>query len=291
MTISIIERKSYTADQIAAGTDIVFCSMPIPPGGVLLGYRAEIHGIASSHLDVTGDAVAAFAKSVVTPMGGSQMDTAISVQTLFDQVVPKDLDLSGTAGADEIDWDDGTIAAPFEEPGHINWNDMMQLGLRPQGIQEKEVLITPAHGGAKMFHVDTTDEYFPTFRMTMGSNRKIRTKQAAYFLLAIASPSWDETTNSAVNTIVDANWSALTYPDVMFNMMMPDILGITETGAESPFVEMAGFAVDLVEPSVFESTGNAVFAAVSWNVWVKWSVRVLTPGEPRMKTLTGGMAG
>lgn len=265
--------------------------MPIPPGGVLLGYRAEIHAITSVHRDVKDSAVALFGKAVVVRTGASGMDASLSLQTLFDQMVPKDIDLDVTAGGDDIDWDDGGEAAPFEEPGHINFNDMVDLGLRPTELQEREVLVSPASPGAKMFHVDTTDEYFPTARMTMGRNLRHRAKDASYFLLALGSPSWDETTTTEPSTIANQEYSLLTYPDVMFDMMLPDLLGMTEAGAESPFSGAAASAVGFVEPPVFELAGGGLFSAVTWNVWVKWVVRIATPGRPRMKTLKGGIPG
>lgn len=291
MTITVIERKSYTGHQIDAGQDEVVCSMPIPPGGVLLGYRAEIHAITAIHQPVIKSAVALFGKAVVVRTGGSMMDASLSLQTLWDQMVPKDVDLDITAGGDDVDWDDGAIAGPFEEPGHINFNDMVELGQRPTQLQEKEVMSTPASPQAKMFHVDTTDEFFPTARMTMGKNLKHRARDASYFLLALGSPSWDETTTTEPSTIANQEWSLLTYPDVMFEMMLPDLLGMSEAGAESPFTEAAAQAVSFVEPPVHEDADGGEFKAVDWNVWVKWTVRIATPGRPQMRTLKGGMPG
>ncbi len=281
--ITMIERNSYTGLAVPGGTDTVVASMPIPPGGVFMGYRAELHGILAIPLDM--DSACMFhARAVIVPMGASRMDTAISVQTLWDQLVPKDVDLSVVAGADEIDWDDGTIATNFQEPGQVNFNDLVQLGDRPMDISRRNSgLLTFANAGRDP-HLDTTRKFTPAGSIRMGSNHKVRVRQASYFLLAIGAPAWDEVTNSVVNTIVDANWSALTYPDVMFDMMLPDILGLSETGATSPYADMAGFAVDLVEPSVREQT-DGDFVASSWDTFTDWSVRVLTPGRPQMKTL------
>lgn len=284
--ITEIQRKSYTARPVAAGEDMVIASMPIPPGGVFRGFRAEIHGVANSSR-IIQEASAVYAKAVIVPMGGSMMDTALSLQTLFDQMVPKDVDLNIGAGADDIDWDDGAIATPFEEPGQINWGDLVELGQRPLGILERSEFISFAKQG-RFPHVDTTDQWVPTFSMRIGSNRKIRVKQASYFFLALASPSWDEVTTTEPVTIVDANWSALTYPDVMFDMMLPDILGLTEAGAVSPYSDMATFALDLVEPLVFEAVADD-FRANTYQTRTKWECRVLTPGRPQMKMLSGGM--
>lgn len=288
--ITVVERKSYTAMQVGAGTDQVVAAMPIPPGGVLLGSRVEIHAISTIHFPLATSAASIFAKTVVAPMGGNAMDTGISLQTLWDSQVPKDSDLSVVAGEDDIDWDDGAIAGPFEEPGQINWNDLVQLGQRPANISEREVMMTFANGGLGFPHVDTTDEAFFRATMRMGSNKKLRTPQAAYWMCGVAAPSWDETTTTQPTTIANANWSVLTYPDVLFDMMLPDILGLTETGGESPFSDAAQFALDLVEPVVFEEAA-VQYRAVAYNLFVKWSVRIATPGRPQMKTLTGGMAG
>lgn len=281
--ITMVERKSFTGLSIPTTTDQVVASMPIPPGGVFMGFRAEIHGIAALPIDMDS-AMIAYMRGVIVPMGSATMDQPISVQTLWDQRVPKDVDLSTTAGADEIDWDDGTITTPFQEPGQLGWNDLVQLGDRPIDIARRNSgLITFANAGRDP-HLDTTRKFTPAYTVRMGSNHRVRVRQASYFLLAIGSPTWDETTNSAVQTIVETAWSALTYPDVMFDLMLPDILGMTVTGATSPFQEMAGAALDFVEPLVREEAAGD-FVNGAWDTFTDWSVRVLTPGRPQMKTL------
>lgn len=283
--ITMIERKSYTARNIAAGSDQVIASMPIPPGGVFMGFRADIHGIAAVHQNVL-QASSVNVKGVLVTLGGSMMDVSLSVDTLFDQMVPKDSDLSLVAGEDEIDWDDGAISGPFEEPGQVNWNDMMELGVRPQAVYEGSRMVSMATSG-RMPHVDTTDEYFPTFRMGAGSNRKVRVRQASYFLLAVGSPSWDKVTTSVPTTLSDSDWSILTYPDVTFDIMLPDIIGLTETGSESPHSDFAQIALELVEPPVHEAA-DGKFLEIAWEIRSKWAVRIATPGRPSMKMLTGG---
>lgn len=286
--ITQIVRKHHTSRRVVPGFDAIIASMPIPPGGVFAGFRAEIHGIAATHTLVT-DFVAANIRGYIVGTGGTMMDASLSLDTLFDQMVPKDIDLSVVAGEDEIDWDDGAIGTPFEEPGHINWNDMVELGVRPEVVVNHEHMGSFAGGGGKFPHVDTSDEYYPTFRVNIGSNRNIRVKQASYFLLAVASPSWDEVTTTVPSTIAEFQYSLLTYPDVMFDMMLPDILGMSEAGAESPFSAAAAAAVDFVEPVVFESD-DGDFATVTWHVGTKYKVRILTPGRPQMKSLDGSVS-
>ena len=79
MTITVIERKSYTGKVVSAGNDIVVASMPIPPGGVLLGTRVECHFVSSVHFPLATSAATIFGKSVVVGRGG-QMDVGLSVQ-------------------------------------------------------------------------------------------------------------------------------------------------------------------------------------------------------------------
>lgn len=287
--ITQIERKSYTSRRIQVGNDLVVASMPIPPGGVFLGFRAELHGIALQHTLVT-DFAAAFVRGVIVQTGGSMMDASLSLDTLFDQMVPKDVDLSVVAGADDIDWDDGAVATPFEEPGHINWNDMVELGARPIPIINREVFVSFASAAGKFPHVDTTDEYYPTWRMNIGSNKPVRLTGPGYFLLAVGSPSWDEVTTTVPSTIAEFQYSLLTYPDIMFDMMLPDLLGISEATAESPFSNAASAALDFVEPIIHEDT-DGDFRSTAWHVGTKYSTRILTPGRPQMKVLSSGMAG
>ena len=218
------------------------------------------------------------------------MDVGLSVQTLWDQLVPKDVDLNTAATEDDIDWDDGAVATPFEEPGHINWNDMVELGQRPIGLGEKEVFMCFGNGGMGFPHVDTTDEAFFRGSMRMGSNHKVRVRQASYWMAAVTAPNWDETTTAEPTTLADGEWSLLTYPDVMFDMMLPDILGLTETGATEPFATAAQVAVDLVEPIISEDT-TTQFRNAGWHVWTKYAALVATPGRPQMSKLSSGLPG
>lgn len=285
--ITAVIRKSYTSRRVAPGADLIIASMPIPPGGVFAGFRAEIHGVSSTHSLIT-DFSAAHIKGCIVGTGGSMMDASLSLDTLWDQMVPKDVDLNVAATEDDIDWDDGAITTPFEEPGHINWNDMMQLGVRPLPIVNTHVFTSLA-SGSKFPHVDTTDQTYVTWRRGIGSNKKVRVKAPSYFLLAVSSPSWDETTGTVPSTIAEFQYSLLTYPDVMFDMMLPDILGMTETGAESPFSNAASAAVDFVEPVIHEDNAGDFFAH-TWHVGTKYMVRILTPGRPQMRGLSSGAA-
>lgn len=282
MTITIIEREEDVQQQIDNGTDQVVASMPIPPGGTFLGFRTTVEGIAIIHQNVLLTSRIDL-KAAIVPLGGSMMDTGLSIQTIWDQMIPKDADLSVVAGEDDIDWDDGAVATNFEEPGQINWNDMLQLGVRPTILSRRTAMASLRSGG-RMPHVDTTDEYFPTVGMRVGSNKKVRVQQASMFMLAMSSPNFDETVATPKTSPANANWSLLTYPDVMVKMMLPDILGLTETGAESPFSDAAQFLLATVEPPVMENNTGA-WHPVDWRVWAMSKMRILTPGEPRMGTL------
>ena len=280
----MIERNSSTMIALGAGTDRVIASMPIPPGGVFMGYRAEVHVIGQARQDVLIGNKIAF-KAVIVNLSGA-MDTVASVDTIFDQMVPKDIILDIDAGDDDIDWDDGTIGQPFAEPGEPNWNELTQLGETPFGLTDIRRTITYASGGAKHQIFDVTNFYIPTLVVKVGSKRQVKVRGASYFLLAAGTPVMDAVTTSVPNTIVDDRWSLLTYPDVAFDMMLPDLLGLSEAGAESPYADVAGVIADIVEPTLHEQTTGS-WASAAYTIFADWKCRIATPGRPQMRTLKG----
>lgn len=269
---------------VAAGSDQVIGFMPIPPGGALVDFRADVEGIAAAH-QLIGTRSKWGLRAVIVNLT-SAMDTGQLIDDTFDQLVPKPSDLDNTAGNDDIDWDNGTSAGPFHEPGQVNWSEMTEMGDRPIHLGLQRGTSSLSMGG-NFPHVDSTDEYFPIMRAQMRIKRRIRVKAPSLMMLAFASPSMDEVTTTIPITPADADWSVLTYPDVMFTLMLPDLLGLTETGAESPFAEAAQFLQQFVRPTTVEETaGN--FISTTWNVSCDYMATIAVPGKPAMRTLKGG---
>ena len=269
---------------IAAGSDEVIAWMPIPPGGALVDFRADIDGIANAH-QLVGSRSKWGLRAVIINLT-SAMDVAQTIDTTWDQLVPKPTDLDSAAGGDDIDWDNGTITGPFHEPGQINWSEMTELGDRPVHLGMRKGTSSLSSGG-NFPHVDTTDEYFPIMNVGMRIKKQVKVKGPSVFMLGFSSPSMDVVTTSIPVTPVNQEWSALKYPDVMFDMMLPDLLGLTELGAESPYADVAGFLSDHVRPAIVEETAGS-FISTAWDVSCDYVATIAVPGRPKMQTLKGG---
>lgn len=280
----MIERATKTEITLDVASDRVIASMPIPPGGAFMGFKARIHGIAAAHQLVLSANMLAL-KGVIVNLSG-QMDQGVSLDTIFDQFVPKDVVLDQTATNDDIDWDDGTISAPFADPGLPNWSEMVQLGDRPHVITDQRKMNSFASPGAKFPHVDTTDEYYPTFTWNAASTQRVRVKGPSYFLLAIGNPAAANVDTSPPTTIANGQWSMLTYPDIAFDIMLPGLLGITETGAAAETNTAARDIADFVEPVIHEQD-SAAYINVAYRVFCDYKVRIAAPGRPQNPTLKG----
>lgn len=269
-------RKARTHVLCIGGTDRVVASMPIPQDSVLLGYNVVSHAIHNAHMSVKKAASISMAAYMVGV--GEDPDAGTTVDVLFDQQVPKDLDLAEGAGGVSIDVGNSLDTDPFEEPGEVNWNELFGVSSAATKLGETELFCTMASGG-RMPHVDTTDEYYPSGVMGLRSTKGIRVDRPSYLLIAVTVPSYDDVTTAVPTMISALNWSLLQFMDLTVRGMLPQVLGMTEAGAESPAVDFGKLVQDTVEPTVKEETPGA-YATQDFNVFTKYEVRILVPGEP-----------
>ena len=109
-----------------------------------------------------------------------------------------------------------------------------------------------------------------------------------YCMFGIACPAFDDTTTAVRDILNDSEWFFVTYLRYVVMQAWPQLAGLTEAGAESPFADLAVFLEDLTEPTVLEDLASTGFLAQQMNTWSRFVFSVLTPGEPEMSTVSSG---
>lgn len=277
---------------LVSGEDRVMAGQPIAEGGVFLRAFGDVQIIAAADHPIA-DALLLNAVGVVVPHTDTS-DATIDEDELFDFAVPKDIAISAAAATEHFDFDIGGVAdvnvANFATPGLVNVNGLFDLnnwGRKVYGVEER--LMTFA-GTSDGFKDATPDTFIPNDRFPWGSRESVRCPVPSYALFAMGNPVMDQTVAVAHFTLQGREWAQLRWLDRSLDLAWPWLAGITEAGAESPFVDMADFVERLTEPVMLEETGGN-FGAASFNVYSLMHLQSSSPGYDVEKFLTAEVGG
>jgi len=268
-------RTQYKQRLISGGADEVVAVMPIPAGGVLANVWGEVHLVAGTNIDRDLAMVYACSGELVPELdqvGG------LSVDTLWDEAVPKDRPLAVTAGSGEIDRQpESADANVFEEPGEQDFNQIFNVVNVTQKIYAREKLMTVASQGLfEPVASSEADLWMPNDVFKVRIRRKYRVEKPTYCMFAIGIPSMDATTATNEATLTDQETNLYQNMGVAMDLALPEVLGLTETGAETPFAEVATMIAKLVEPLVEEETSGA-FSSAPLFVFSRFTFEVQFP--------------
>ena len=204
-------------------------------------------------------------------------DLVNSQDALWDRFVPKDSDTSEVAGTYQLDLSrDSQDVTPFEEPGESSPNELF-------GVKEPSTLLYRRDRMSSMatspagYEGSSVDTYSLVERFNPSAQRSVHFPQGGFVAIGIACPSFDDVQNANPNAMADVK-------DVLMYTNLPDFLhtarlaliGATESGAESPFVDVLSLIEELVEPSVVEDTVNR-WANRDINVFSRFIFDVTVP--------------
>jgi hypothetical protein len=280
-----VVRKQFTQILIAPGQDKVMALMPIPPGGAFLSVSGEVHTITN---DVNKDSCLMLPSRVYACQMTEIDDLIDSWDDLWDRYVPKDEDTSESAATYTLDMSrDSEDQAPFEEPGESSPNELFGVREPSEVLFKRDRLLSLANSpigyeGASVDTFSATEVYGVNVR------RRIAFPQGGFVAFGIASPSWDDVDNYSGNSpnAIASIQDLLMYgnlPDFLHVARLA-IIGATEAGAETPFVDVLSLIEELTEPTVYESNNDKFFAASS-ALYSRFIFSVDVPENPETRVL------
>lgn len=266
---------------VSAGTDQVFTSYPLPAGGRLNGVHLRCHVLSPEGLEflqVCMYGMAGFVVPVPDP------DGATVLNTLWDQLIPKDVD--ETSGV--VDLDTGaTDVTPEFEMGEPDWSGVFNLtSLAPQQIFKRRKMLSVLNGMVNYEVVAAAaDLWVAGDQFNTHLKRNVTVDMPSMVLFGISSPSLDDTNQTALVIPTEIQWTLLQYLEITLENAFMSLIGLVESGAETPFVDSAQFIASLIEDDVFEGTTGA-FLATTWTVFTQATFDISVPGALKQKVLT-----
>jgi len=280
--LHMIARRRGMYD-VTVGTDTVIGGITLPSDTVVRDVRATF--------DILDSGAGFLAKNVGIMYGIEgyilpllDPDSAIEFNVLWDNLVPKDTD------TETIDLDTGAAdTTPFFEPGEIDWSKVLDVGLRPRKIYSRYKLMTfnnaAQHG---------QDEETPFAAQWVGGDRvhvrirrSLHVSQPSVLLFAFASPAVDDTTTTPETALTEPNLSQVKYMEETLERAHLTLIGLTEAGAETPFVEAGALIKTHLEPDMFEQTSGRYFP-VAYRVFTEMMIGHSVRGRFGTTTLSTG---
>lgn len=260
---------------------MVVAEYPIPAGGRLNNVHLECHVIAPETVEfnqVVMYGISGFVVPVPDP------DSAINIQTLWDNLIPKDVDES--AGVFDLDTA-ATDTTPEFEMGEADWSGIFrQTGLNPIQIFKRRKMLSCMSNLISYQSVSAAvDLWTPGDLFTTDIKRNVSVAQPSMVMFGFSSPSLDRTNQTEPTAPTEIEWTLLQYLEVTLENAFMNLIGLVETGAETPFEESAEFIASLIEDDAFEQTA-AAFLPANFNVFTKATFDISVPGTLKIGTLT-----
>lgn len=244
---------------VAAGADEVFFGMTLPSDSV-------IHDIA---IEGSYFQTGALAPGLVTmysiegwilPLADA--DAQVNYNTHFDRLVPKDTD------TEAIDLDSvAADATPFFEPGEPDFTGLFDIGYQPERIYKKERMLTIANGGSILVSRDPespfTLEWYPGESFKIRIRKRFRVSQPSILVFAVANPALDDTTTTTWGALTEAQLPQLKYLGHVLERALLHLMGLTETGAETPWEDATALLKAHLEPDVYEASAGQFQSAIN----------------------------
>lgn len=253
--------KRLSQNLVITNTDQVLQGISLPSGTRLNNLKVDVSVIGSAFAEFS-DAMMYACEVWILPV--LDPDGSLTYDAIWDTLVPKDTDEVSAPGADVLDLDTGgTDTTPFFEPGEPDWSDLVEVGLRPERIYHRNKLLNLANGGSVNTVQDNQTPFAPVWlpgdSFTIRIKKNYAISQPSVLLVGIGIPALDDTVNVQHTVASEVEWGQLKYIGNVLERALLAVMGVMETGAETPWIEASALLKEHLEPDVFEATaGNFI---------------------------------
>lgn len=238
---------------VTAGQDEVMAWAPMPEGATLVSVSGSLHVVGEEGMSIAQFGGYGFSGHVV-PV--DEMETALDIQSLWDQVVVKALDPTASAGTEQVDFDVDTIDSNAEiQPGEMDVNAILGLAMMDKEFIAPQMRMLSWAKSRQGGHVVASPDVFnPSDYVTFRSQRRIVADVPSMALIGVSSLAFGDRVQTIETPGTVGEWGVLGNMKLAMNQMLIGQLGLTEIGAESPHAEISGFIAELAAPDILDES-------------------------------------
>lgn len=277
-----ITSKNHAQRTVATDTDEVIGWMPVPANSRVDQVWFDLNVVTAS---------LAFSSAVMWGLGGVvvAMDDPASVDSyedVWDIMVMKD----NVYVADVLDLDTADadiVSRPQVEAGHGQVHNIFGeelLGNTQFFMQSEIASFAKSPVG---FESATPDTFHPAYQRKYHLPIGVRVDRPSVALLGFSAQDLDIEDATMDETPEEAQWIILQFLEDFLQQMWIDIMGLTETGAETPYVDVTTFVAEILEGSLLEDTAGG-WGNISWTVHAKTTWQMTVPGSKNITSLSSG---
>ncbi len=207
------------------------------------------------------------------------------MNTLWDSAVPKN-----QAGVQVLDPNDAVVTESFFQQGEVALAQILgQEVLGPERIFQKESMLSFANA-ATGFKDATPDTYLPAEAFKLNVGKKYTVRDFNGLMVGIGSPDYVVADDNDIIPVLGSvgtrqAFYALQFLQEYMDMAMISLLGLTEAGAESPYVDILTFLEELLERVNIGGGGSSRFEPTAWTGAMYATAGILVPGMLSHSTL------
>jgi hypothetical protein len=266
--------RRYGQRSVGTSGDEVLFGMSLPSDTVIHDITAKVQITALDNVTLLAKNVCAYALEMwLLPV--LDPDGAVTYQTAVDTLVPKDTDVQA------IDLDtSASDTGPFWEPGEADWSQVLDVGLRPERLWRTTRFLTLASPGVHIYQDNQSPFnklWIPRMTERIKIRKRLRVRQPSMLVLALASPSMDDTTITEQASLVENEWSRVKYAGDMLVDAQKDLIGLAGSGG-TPWEDATDLLQKHLMPDMYEETANN-FAAVSYETFTEATIDHSVVGE------------
>ncbi len=265
---------------IAAGADGVINAIAIPGQSKLHRVWMDFALVANSAqgiLTASMYGLTAYIIPVLDP------DATQTPDAMWDLQIPKD----DAIGSDVIDMDnlDTADTTPELEPGDPSLEEMFNVGSRPERIFERTEVISFGKQSAG-FEVGTPDTFVPRDAWKSKISRAYQVEFPSVLAFGLSAPVTTGTNTTFFVPNTNEEWLQLRFMADTAKDAWKQAVGLTEAGAETPYVEAGILMGEYLERFVEQTA--AAWSAQGYTVFTDFRYEIEVEGELSIHSLSAG---
>lgn len=275
---------SYVQPQLmkfatGVGTDRIIGALSVPPGGIFGNVTVDLRLHAAEQLAATAliYGISAYAIPIPDP------DAAQGYDAIWDTNVPKMDNNSLVLDLDAASSD----TTPDIEPGEVDWNEVYKFTSAPERLYRSTHILSIADGAPGPMATGGATHWFPRARHRFTLKGGGQAQLPTAVMIALSIPNLDRTIATIAASPTEDEWLLLQLLRDTALDALKHLIGRTEAGAETPYIEAATFLAKLLAPDIHEETAGQ-FGAVSLEVLCKTKWNMAVPGTLEVGKLDAG---
>jgi len=270
--------KQIIQKEVEDNTDRVVGFVPLPTGAKLNNCWIDMR--------IIGDASRAVKEAGFYGVKGMVIavddpDAIITLDTLWDNQVSKDLSTSGSPGTVDLD-ETSSSTEPEWEPGFVDLEELMGTGNVGANLEifRREKMITFAE--SPVGYNASNGTYIPVdfFRTHIKGGPRVDAMSMA--LLGFSSPAMDNRDTNEATLPGEQQWFVYQFLDTYLEDMFKALVGINPSGAS--YLATATTVMEFLEHATFEPDDDQLVSN-HWQVYSKVTWDVTMPGMEKITTL------